>query len=676
MRISKILLRNFRSISHEEIECESLTALVGRNGSGKSTLLRALELFFAPNPKFDPHDFYNEDISQEIEIELTFCDIRPEEETRFAKYIQNGTLTVIRILSLNEGKPTSTYHGRRLANPEFLPIRSAAKAADSKRLYEELRKAESYATLPSAATVDARLEAMSSWEEGNPGVCSMQRDEGQFFGFKEVGQGHLGRFTKFIAIPAVRDASVEAEEGRGSAITELIDLVVRSSLMNNKEIQELKESAAKRYGEIIDPAKLPEMRRLEGDLTVSLRTFVPDASIHLSWLSIGGIDIQMPKADVTLTEDGYRCPVTRTGHGLQRAFILTMLQYLAMANTPASIANQVPTASATSETNLTNKNTGNQDSPDIILSIEEPELYQHPTRQRHLATVLRHLAEGKSALSRVARMNQIIYSTHSPAFVGVDRFDQIRLFRKRVVGDRRPKVTKITNALLATIATQLWEYHGRNGNPYTAESLVTRLRALMTPWMNEGFFADLVVLVEGEEDRAAVLGAASALGHDLDSRGISVIPCGGKTNLDRPALIFDLLGIPVYIIWDSDYNGKDPKVEWNRCLLRIVQAEEQDYPGDVTHGYACFKTNLTGVMRTEIGDSLYDELTGGLRTQLGFHEQGGEIKNPQFVQALIESAGKRGKTPTSLEKVIAMILEKRDGVPGYSSAVTDPRVSS
>ena len=31
----------------------------------------------------------------------------------------------------------------------------------------------------------------------------------------------------------------------------------------------------------------------------------------------------------------------------------------------------------------------------------------------------------------------------------------------------------------------------------------------MTPWMGEGFFADVVVLVEGEDDRAAILGYAN-----------------------------------------------------------------------------------------------------------------------------------------------------------------------
>jgi putative ATP-dependent endonuclease of OLD family len=667
MRITKIAIRNFRSILEEVVEFDLLTALVGRNGSGKSTLLRALELFFASTPKFDLYDFYAENDAQEVEIELTFSDLRAEEQTRFEKYVQNGTLTVIRILSLPGGKPTSTYHGQKLTNPEFQAVRLATKAAESKGLYEELRKTPKYEALPQAGTVDARREAMSAWEDANPGECSMSMDDGQFFGFKEVSLGYLGKFTKFIPIPAVRDASAEAEEGRGSAVTELVDLVVRSSLMTNKDIQELKESATQKYREIIDPSKLSEMRRLEADLTSSLRTFVPDASLHLNWLNAGGVDIQMPKADVTLTEDGYRCPVTRTGHGLQRAFILTMLQYLATAVAPPAVLKEASTSSSSAVANSPIQASGSEDAPDIILAIEEPELYQHPSRQRHFATVLRQLALGKSALNRVARNNQIIYSTHSPAFVGVDRFDQIRLFRKRLTNRGGPKITKIENATLGTIASVLWDFHGRPGVPFTAETLFARLRPLMTPWMNEGFFADLVVLVEGEEDRAAVLGMAQAMGCDLDSVGISVIPCGGKTNLDRPVLIFDSLGISVYIIWDSDHGGQDPNVPYNRCLLRIVKSLEEDYPNSISHDYACFKTKLADVMREEIGNDLYDHLIPKLRAELGFQEKHSEIKNPIFIQTLIENARQCGKTCTSLEKIVAMILEKRHG-PQIASA--------
>ena len=57
----------------------------------------------------------------------------------------------------------------------------------------------------------------------------------------------------------------------------------------------------------------------------------------------------------------------------------------------------------------------------LVILIEEPELYLSPPGQRHLHRLLRRLA----ARGR----NQVLYSTHSPVFLGVDRVEQLVLVR-------------------------------------------------------------------------------------------------------------------------------------------------------------------------------------------------------------------------------------------------------
>ena len=164
----------------------------------------------------------------------------------------------------------------------------------------------------------------------------MMRDEGQFFGFKEVGEGYLGRFTQFLFIPAVRDASDDAAESKGSVLTTLMDLVVRSVIANKEAVLKLKEETQKQYKDIMDVDKLTELRTLSDQINATLKTLVSDASVVLKWLPLGDVDIPMPKADVKLVEDSYESAVTRTGHGLQRAFILTMLQHL--ADSPSALS--------------------------------------------------------------------------------------------------------------------------------------------------------------------------------------------------------------------------------------------------------------------------------------------------------------------------------------------------
>jgi predicted ATP-dependent endonuclease of OLD family len=158
------------------------------------------------------------------------------------------------------------------------------------------------------------------------------------------------------------------------------------------------------------------------------------------------------------------------------------------------------------------------------LAIEEPELYQHPNRQRHFARILLQLSRGKTP--GVAKRTQVVYATHSPLFVDLDRFDQVRLLRKEANGDHLPKQTRVVTTTLERIAELLWEADGKPEQKYTAATLSHRLQALMTPRVNEGFFAGTVVLVEGEDDCAAIMGAASAKTVDLEAEGISVIPMG------------------------------------------------------------------------------------------------------------------------------------------------------
>lgn len=248
--------------------------------------------------------------------------------------------------------------------------------------------------------------------------------------------------------------------------------------------------------------------------------------------------------------------------------------------------------------------------PNLILSIEEPELYLHPNRQRHLSRILLELASG--GVPGVAENTQVIYSTHSPLFVDIQRFDQVRRFHKVLTQDDIPKETKIKFATLDEIARIIEQADQQPEGTYTAETLQPRLQALMTPWMGEGFFAELVVLVEGEEDRAVIIGTArmfqTVKGQyiDMETMGISIIPCMGKNNLDRPTSIFRSLGIPTYTIWDSDCqkgtaSKQSKSKESNHRLLRLCGASVEDWPENSSSCFACFKVDMgtTCVVRLE-----------------------------------------------------------------------------
>ena len=646
MFIQEVRVKNFRSILDETLPCDSLTALVGRNGSGKSSFLSALELFYNPSAKVTVEDFYAEDTTEDIEIAVTFTGLNPDAKDLFSAYVDNDVLTVVRAFSELQGKKSGAYYGTRLQNPDFICVRNAGGNRDMRTKYNEIRSAGDYSSLPSVRSADEALRNLSEWETRNPARCSPQRDDGQFFGFTQVAQGYLGRHTRFIHIPAVRDAQEDATESRGSCVTEIMDLAVRNALAGRKDLADFKQQMQDQFKEIMDPEKFTELNELERGLSDTLQSYVPNASVLLRWFELPDVSVPLPQAQVKLLEDGYESTVERTGHGLQRAFIVTMLQHLVAAR-GAKMPLDDGSEDATAEY-------GAPQLPSLVLAIEEPELYQHPSSQRHLAAVLLRLATG--TIPGVAKSTQVVYTTHSPLFVGLERFEQIRVLRKIAHVNGKPKMTRLKKADMDVVADELWQAMGSPGARYTAETLRPRLQAIMTPWMSEGFFADVVVLVEGEDDRAAILGVAKSMNCDFDSLGVTVIPCFGKTNLDRPLVIFRQLSIPVYVVWDADYDEKNAMPVSNNYLLRLLNQPEEDWPDFVGNTLACFKVKLEKTLECEIGRDLFEQLLSGAQMELGIAKKNQALKNAAVIQHVIENAFSSGKTSKSLKKIVDNIM--------------------
>jgi predicted ATP-dependent endonuclease of OLD family len=298
--------------------------------------------------------------------------------------------------------------------------------------------------------------------------------------------------------------------------------------------------------------------------------------------------------------------------------------------------------------------------PGLILGIEEPELYQHPDRERYLARALSKLAQ--QGIPGVAKQIQVIYSTHSPLFVSLEHFDEIRVFRKEKEDENLPKETKIYHTTLDKVAEKLEKIDNKPEGSYSGETLRPRLRALMSPWVNEGFFAKFVVLVEGIKDRAAILGAAQAMGYDLESIGVAVIPCNSKTCLDRAIVIFSSLNIPVYAIWDSDCPENNEKEvtennekEVNRRLLRILDQPEEDWPEKVCKKYACFKQTLMKTLNAELGTALDEDLQKYCQIY-GIDKTEYAIEDPAAFKHIFEECKTKGKSSLTLEKVIKEIM--------------------
>jgi predicted ATP-dependent endonuclease of OLD family len=642
MKIRGISVKNYRCLRNIDVPIEDLSVLLGQNGCGKSCLLSALRLFYNTHVGVEIQDFYDQNINEDITITVHFSDLTPFEKKLFSPYLEGEGLSIEKVIKYAEPRPTQKYHGTRFINPEFESFRKASSTG-LRAEYEKLRQKKEYAPFPPYQNKNEANEVLEKWELANKEKCSRNRDEGQFFGFQNVGMHRLEEHTKFIFIPAVQEAGEESEEQKGSIFEELMQVVVKSSLAANEKIGRLQEETERKYRKLIDPKKNKNLVDLERKLTEGLNYFVPDSAVSIEWIEETGIQISPPRAYVRLSEGGYMNTVDRCGHGLQRAYILALFQQLAFIQASASLKSEGES------------NSDERGLPSLIIGIEEPELYQHPDRQRHFSETLLELSS--KGIEGVVESIQVIYSTHAPLMVDFQRFNQLRIFKKVNAEEAdKPKIAKITYSTLAQNARFLEKAKELSENDIKDEALRQRLVQIMTPWMNEGFFAKLIVLVEGIKDRALVLGEALSEGHDFESMGISVIPCCGKNSLPEAISIFKSLEIPLYVVWDSD-KGKRKGISANRNTLRCFGLAPQDYPCITNADFSCTETNLEATFQNEIGRQ-FQKIISDYCKENCIGKPSYSMENPYVVHQLINLLKSKGHQSPSLIAIIDNIVKK------------------
>ena len=248
---------------------------------------------------------------------------------------------------------------------------------------------------------------------------------------------------------------------------------------------------------------------------------------------------------------------------------------------------------------------------------------------------------------------RVVACTHSPIFLDVRSFDDIRVVRKRPVAGAPPRMT-VSHATLESVASRLQVAHNRD-RPFSAAGLRPGLVSLLNPYIGEAFFADFVVLVEGEEDKAH-LEAALALNGDwvvLARWAIVVVPAGGKKNLDKMQAILSDLSVPHYITFDCDGESGEPEADvarWNLVLQRQAGATSPAPMPDTFAGasVAVFSPNLGDVVRREIGDDTWMQARDSVCQDLGIPVRRDSVKNPEVVRAILARTQEGGHASASL----------------------------
>lgn len=243
----------------------------------------------------------------------------------------------------------------------------------------------------------------------------------------------------------------------------------------------------------------PEFNHVEID--------IKSGKIEPEKLINSGSFIRVGKKPTEEGHDFHRVPLSHHGTGLQRTFLWSALKMLTETG-----RHKVGTRTLEAEKSK-------------ILLIEEPEAFLHPSAIR----------DAREALYAIAGLDnwQVMATTHSPMFIDLTK-DHTTIIR-----------IEKDCAFYPTIRTFSTEEAG-----FTLDDRENlKMMNFCNPYINEFFFANSNLLVEGETEYSVI---KSLISEGKIEPGIHVLNCIGKGNITTVSKILNHFSVPYCVLHDSD----------------------------------------------------------------------------------------------------------------------------
>lgn len=522
MLFEKIHISNFRSFDEhgetiEFSEEKNIYALIGQNSSGKSNILDALALVLENyksdwgEGKISKSDFYQEKLYGDdgkaiiLCIELYFRGDSVKVENA-NKFITKSTHTVIRgirftakVREKGEEKESIKWDNVCFGD-DGKPIGAMGKSWKKpdeeiseddivvERGFEVLRASTLMKKMPKSYFLDAEgLKGFLKLGGYAPLARLMEYYKNDLRKNKDGVEMPLGDRCKSSDDEA--DARKIEEYDRSSAIKswseELVGLI-KTDLLKNIETK-LGEKTAKYLG-----------------LDFS------DLKIEFGAIQIEEIINKIIELKIKDTSEEF-LPINRQGQGYLSLLRLAVLETLKEL----------------------------RDLPPAILLIEEPEIYLHPSLQRHCYSVLNSLADAGY---------QVLYTTHSPELVSLESYDSIISVAKHGATTRTKNLSQYPDIEFDRMERKLLEKGNR-----------------------ELFFSRKVVLVEGKGDQIALKLLLEKLNVLVDLEGIFIVDCAGKDNMPDYVKLCTGLGISYFVVHDTDLDASGNQVQETKDFVSKIK---------------------------------------------------------------------------------------------------------
>jgi predicted ATP-dependent endonuclease of OLD family len=547
MHLSKITIRNYRSIDEiVDVRIEQFQGIVGENNAGKSNILKAVGAFLqAGAGGVTQSDF--RDPTKPIVIEVCFDNLSSSEYSRIKQYLISGQLRLIKEISMSEDEKTnknkvvSEYHGYK-AEPIawWLSLGKIEEKLGARPRWREI--AEENGILEYVTDANGNVNK-TSYKKGieryiqdNPEIEfeTPTLGETQALGLQTA---LLSNLPKFYLLPAITDYSDEIDKRSSNTFFRRLMAELSDQLLSaDPRFQEVKDALSK-IDALLNPKtdselpRLPGLGKTEAELKTLIAEMMPSVrSVNLQ-VNIGDVGEIFSRGVSLSIDDGVDTDVLEKGHGLQRSVVFSLLRRLIDFDVA--------------------RNTGTNQS--IILGIEEPELYIHPHTQRLIYNVIKKFSERKDELG--VAQSQVVYTTHSPAFIDIAEYERIAVAQKGSV-EEGTRIFQTGSGVLGS----------------ADERATFKLLTSFSLVHNYAFFAKHVVVVEGPQDEIAFIATLRKLEYvnELPEEiGIEVLVTNGKQDIPKFLKVLNAFEIPYSLLLEMD--GKGEEARDNAQLIQLAE---------------------------------------------------------------------------------------------------------
>ncbi|MDP3115157.1 MAG: AAA family ATPase [Candidatus Cloacimonadaceae bacterium] len=509
MYLSRLYIRNYRSIKELDLRFEKgKNVIIGRNNAGKSNIIKALNIVLSETaPAWDKvenvteGDFYYDKSKDSVADELLIFCILIRETVHDSEW-NDDKLEDLDYASINKCFGFNIC-GEIIRWEEKKPIKEPIRyRLDPSNLLNIFDNIEDDCS--GKIWVDSKLNNQKRFEE-------VFKETSNFAYLFKAKRNESGKINKDIRFLFREDSSHDWVMGYKAQVrNELMQSAIIPSFRDPQN--QLRLTSYTWFGKLmkhllenkITPQMNKALERVQlvaNKIFAGVTTEIKNTSLDIAF---PGTQLQIrfsadSKTDLykscqLFVDDGINTPLTDKGSGIQSAAVIGLFNYY---------TKNVNTASA------------------ALLCVEEPEIYLHPHARRVISDRLDDFLDNYR--------NQVIITTHCSEFI------------RTTTKDLNIIMVHKDNHTTEAVPIQISQYK----------------RLLLDNNQNELFFAEKVIVCEGNDGYLLRMVADQVYPGELDKQNVSIIAVGGKDNIKAMVELVLKTKTRCYIISDFDFMLRD-----------------------------------------------------------------------------------------------------------------------